>query len=108
MASTTYPFDEAAARGWIELQVDSGPRDTKAQSRQIGAQWHGPKLAEIAAPTLVLAGDEDPIVRLSAARRTASSIPGARLTILEGAGHDIPAPLWDTVAQAVRENADRA
>lgn len=109
VASKTYPFDEAAARAWIEQQVDSGPRDTKAQSRQIGAQWHGPELAQLHAPTLVLAGDEDPILRaVSAGRRTAESIPDARLLVLQGAGHDIPAPLWDTVACEVRGNADRA
>ncbi len=54
VASPGYPFDEAAAREWIERQVDSGPRDTKAQSRQIGAQWHGPKLSAMDRPTLVL------------------------------------------------------
>ncbi len=37
VASRTYPFDEDEAREWIERQVDTGPRDTKAQSRQIGA-----------------------------------------------------------------------
>jgi len=108
VASKTYPFDEAAARSWIEQQVDSGPRDTKAQSRQIGAQWHGPKLSQITVPTLVLAGDEDPIVKVSAGWRTAASIPGARLVILRGAGHDIPDPLRQTVAEEVRANADRA
>ena len=45
VASPAYPFDETAAREWIERAVDSGPRDTKAQSRQIGAQWHGPEAA---------------------------------------------------------------
>lgn len=108
VASRTYPVDETAARAWIERQVDSGPRDTKAQSRQIGAQWHGPKLSHLQAPTLVLAGDEDPIVKVSAGRRTADSIPGARLVVLKGVGHDIPAPFWPQVARDVRANADRA
>lgn len=108
VASKTYGFDETAARAWIEQQVDSGPRDTKAQSRQIGAQWHGPKLAELHAPTLVLAGDEDPIVKPSAGRRTADSISGARFVELPGAGHDIPGPLQSLVADEVRANADRA
>src|ERR1700727_2185237 len=43
MATPAYPFDEDAAREWIEREADSGPRDTKAQSRQVGAPWHGPK-----------------------------------------------------------------
>ena len=37
LATPAYPFDEAAAREWIEREVDAGPRDTKAQSRQVGA-----------------------------------------------------------------------
>ena len=52
VASPAYPFDENAAREWIERDVDSGPRDTKAQSRQVGAPWHGPKLRELHKPVL--------------------------------------------------------
>ena len=107
VASKTYPCDEVAARRWIEQQVDSGPRDTKAQSRQIGAQWSGSALAALTAPTLVIAGDEDPIVKDRAGRDTAQRIPGATFMLLPGAGHDIPQPGWATVADAVRANADR-
>jgi pimeloyl-ACP methyl ester carboxylesterase len=108
VASPAYPFDESAAREWIERQVDSGPRDTKAQSRQIGAKWHGPRLASLAAPTLVLAGEQDPIVKVSAGRATAREIPEARLVVLSGAGHDLPEPLWPLVADETRANADRS
>jgi len=108
IASPAYPFDEAAARAWIEADVDSGPRDTKAQSRQIGAQWSGPKLAELRAPTLVLHGEADPILRVNAARATAKAIEGARLRTFPGVGHDLPAALWPVIAQEVKRNADRA
>lgn len=108
VASRTYPFDEDAAREWIERQVDSGPRDAKAQSRQIGAKWHGPKLRTMATPALVLAGDEDPIVKVKAGQHTAKAIPDARLTILHGAGHDLPEPLWGQVADETGSNAARA
>ncbi|HTU73783.1 MAG TPA: alpha/beta hydrolase [Trebonia sp.] len=108
VASPAYPFDEQAAREWIEREVDSGPRDTKAQSRQGGAPWHGPKLRELRKPVLVLHGDRDPILRVSAARATAKAIEGARLVILPGVGHDLPAPLWGTIADEVRKLADRA
>jgi pimeloyl-ACP methyl ester carboxylesterase len=108
VASPVYPFDETATREWIEREVDSGPRDTKAQSRQTGASWHGPKLHELRKPTLVLHGDRDPLLRVSAARNTAKRIAGARLVLLPGAGHDLPKPLWGTIADEVRHNADRA
>ena len=108
VASPAYPFDETATREWIEREVDSGPRDTRAQSRQVGAGWHGPKLRELRKPTLVLHGDHDPLLRVSAARNTAKAIAGARLVLLPGAGHDLPEPLWGTIADEVRRNADRA
>lgn len=108
VASPAYPFDETAAREWIEREADSGPRDTKAQSRQVGASWRGPKLRELRKPTLVLHGDHDPLLRVSAARNTAKAIAGARLVLLPGAGHDLPEPLWGTIADEVRNNADRA
>jgi len=108
VASPAYPFNETATREWIEREADSGPRDTRAQSRQAGAGWHGPKLRELRKPTLVLHGDQDPLLRVSAARNTAKAIAGARLVLLPGAGHDLPEPLWGTIADEVRRNADRA
>ncbi|MET7298836.1 alpha/beta hydrolase [Embleya sp. NPDC005575] len=107
IASPGYPFDEAAARAWVEADVDSGPRDNKAQSRQIGAQWHGPRLKELRRPTLVLHGEQDPILRVSAGRATARAIDGARLVTYPGVGHDLPAALWTDIARQVSDMAVR-
>ncbi|MDT0301569.1 alpha/beta fold hydrolase [Streptomonospora wellingtoniae] len=104
-ASPGYPFDEAEARASAERLADAGARDTRAQSRQIGAQWHGPAISTIAAPTLVLHGSGDPLIRQSAARAIASRIPGSRLVTLPGVGHDIPSPVWGTVAAEMRRLA---
>ncbi len=46
-------------------------------------------LAE-AVPTLIVWGDRDRIIPVAHAHTTAESIPGARLEILEGAGHFLP------------------
>lgn len=108
IASPGHPFDEAAARAWAEAEVDSGPRDTKAQSRQIGAQWHGPRLRTLHHPLLVLHGEQDPILRATAARATARAVAGARLVTFPGVGHDLPAALWPTIAREVRALATRA
>lgn len=50
-----------------------------------------PRLNTITAPTVVIHGSHDPLVRLEGGRDTAANIPGAELRIVEGVGHDIPA-----------------
>ena len=108
VASPGYPFDEAEARARIEQDEVSGVRDTAAQSRQVGAKWHGGRLSELRVPALVLHGERDPLLRPAAARRTAAAIEGARLVLLPGVGHDVPAAVWPRVAGEVRALADRA
>ena len=61
-----------------------------SQSRQIGAQWHGPAIESVSVPTLVVHGAADPLIRPSAARAIARRVPGARLRLLPGVGHDLP------------------
>jgi pimeloyl-ACP methyl ester carboxylesterase len=107
VASPGYPFDEAEARARIGRDLVSGVRDVQAQSRQAGAKWHGGRLSELRVPTLVLHGAEDPLLRPAAGRDTAAAIKGARLVILPGVGHDLPAPLWPRVTDEVRALADR-
>ena len=108
VASPGYPFDEAEARARIERDLVSGVRDTAAQSRQVGAKWQGGRLSELRVPALVLHGERDPLLRPAAARRTAAAIDGARLVLLPGVGHDLPAAVWPRVAGEVRALADRA
>lgn len=45
------------------------------------------RLSEIAAPTLVAAGDKDPFYSATLFRETAEGIPHARLILYEGLGH---------------------
>ena len=107
VASPGYPFDEAEARARIGRDLVSGVRDAGAQSRQVGAKWHGGRLSELRVPALVLHGERDPLLRPAAARRTAAAIEGARLVLLPGVGHDVPAAVWPRVAGEVRALADR-
>jgi pimeloyl-ACP methyl ester carboxylesterase len=49
------------------------------------------RLAGVRAPTLVVHGTEDPLIQPSGGEATAEAIPGARLHLVEGMGHDLPA-----------------
>ncbi|MFI0453462.1 alpha/beta fold hydrolase [Actinomadura sp. 6N118] len=107
LASPGRPFDEAATRDLLTRLADSGVRDKGAQSSQIGAQWHGPAIDTITVPTLVLHGEDDPLIKPSSGRRIAARIPGARLVTLPGMGHDLPEAVWDDIAAEVRRLADQ-
>ncbi len=86
----------------------SGVRDTAAQSRQAGAKWHGGRLSQLRVPALVLHGAADPMLRPAAGRRTAAAISGARLVIMPGVGHYLPAEVYPQIADDVRGLADQA
>jgi pimeloyl-ACP methyl ester carboxylesterase len=108
VASRAYPFDEDEVRRMAGRDQVSGVRDTAAQSRQAGAKWHGGRLSQLRVPTLVLHGAADPLLRPAAARRTAAAISGARLVILPGVGHYLPAAVYPQVVGEVRALADQA
>ena len=50
-------------------------------------------LSDITTPTLVIHGRDDPLLPLPCGEDTARRIPGARLHVIDGMGHDIPTGL---------------
>lgn len=67
-----------------------------------------PMLRDIAVPTLVLHGEDDPLVPCEGGRDTAACIPGAKLKTIRGWGHDLPLELVDEVADAIAGHAKSA
>lgn len=51
----------------------------------------------ITAPTVVIHGRADKLMRPSGGRAIAAAIPGARLVLFDGMGHDLPEPLWGDI-----------
>jgi pimeloyl-ACP methyl ester carboxylesterase len=74
----------------------------------VGAGDRTRDLARIKAPTLVIHGSDDRMIALSGGKATAKAIPGAKLMVIEGMGHDLPRGAWDRIADAIAENAARA
>lgn len=64
-------------------------------------------LARVTAPTLVLHGTQDPMFPPAHAEATAAAIPRARLVMVEGMGHTLPAALDGRLAHEIlRQTAD--
>ena len=62
-------------------------------------------LGGVRVPTTVIHGDADGLIDVSGGRATAAAIPGAKLLILPGMGHDLPRELWPQILDAIAENA---
>lgn len=60
-------------------------------------------LHRIAAPTLVICGDDDPLIRVEEARAMADAIPNGRFELLPGSRHGITLQHRDRTARIVRE-----
>ena len=96
---------EMAAQSW-----DRGPSPA-GLGRQLAAIIAGgdrtPDLRRITAPTLVIHGTRDRLVRKSGGRATARAIPGAKLRLIKGMGHDLPRGAWPQIIDAIAEQAAR-
>jgi pimeloyl-ACP methyl ester carboxylesterase len=59
-------------------------------------------LGRLKIPVMVLHGADDPLVHPSGGEATARAIPGAKLRIIMGMGHDMPPGLWNEIADAIQ------
>ncbi len=65
-------------------------------------------LPQIQAPTQIVHGLADPLLRPACGQRSAQLIRGARLELIAGMGHDIALPLMPRWAGLIADNAARA
>jgi pimeloyl-ACP methyl ester carboxylesterase len=111
VGSTAFPRDEQYIRERAGRAYDRG-FDVRAGGRQLGAiVASGDRtkaLGEIKASTLVIHGTVDKMIRPSGGRATAKAIPGARLQMIEGMGHDLPRGAWPLLLDAISEHARAA
>jgi pimeloyl-ACP methyl ester carboxylesterase len=56
------------------------------------------------APTVVIHGKADKLMRPSGGRAVAKAIPNARLVLFDGMGHELPEQLWDDIIGELKSN----
>lgn len=109
--SPGYPADEAVlrAQSLADVQRCYEPTGFARQMAAITATGdRRAKLKTITAPTVVVHGAADPLVPVQGGHDTAENIPGARLVVIPGMGHDLPPPLYDTLIDAIVSVAERS
>lgn len=109
--SPAYPPDPAVVARRAAIAYDRD-HDTAAIARTavatVASGDRTARLRELSIPALVIHGLADKMCDPSGGRATAAAIPGARLELIEGMGHDIPAPLYERFADLIAENARAA
>ncbi len=108
IGSPAFPIDEETRREMAAISFDRSYYPA-GFGRHVGAIIHDgdrrDRLRRITAPTLVIHGREDPLVPLAGGIDTAEHIPGARLEVIEGMGHNFPVELWPTMVGLVSDHA---
>jgi pimeloyl-ACP methyl ester carboxylesterase len=108
IGSKGFPQDVERLRNMLGRAFDRGyhPGGTLRQLAAIVASGDRTKaLGSIKAPTLVIHGDVDPLVRHSGGEATAAAIPGSRLVTIKGMGHDLPYQAWQQIIDAIVAHA---
>ncbi len=111
IGSPGFPFEEDTVREMAGRSYERGHSAAGVirQLHAIVASGDRTKaLHRVQVPTAVIHGTRDPLVKPSGGKATAKAIPGARLMMIDGMGHDLPRDLWPTFAQAIDHNAGRA
>jgi pimeloyl-ACP methyl ester carboxylesterase len=109
--SPGFPFEEERARTFIEKSFDRSYYPQGAIRQNIALIANGdrrPFLSSLKIPALVIHGADDPLIPCEAGKDTARVIPGAKLFIISGMGHDMPKDIWVQMVEAISENAAQA
>ncbi|HEX8115604.1 MAG TPA: alpha/beta fold hydrolase [Kofleriaceae bacterium] len=111
IASPGYPPDDPLLRAQVAGDFDRSyyPAGVGRQLLAILASGsRAPILGRITAPTLILHGAADPLVPVAAAYDLHHRIPGSRLEVFRGMGHELPRALVPTLTGEILEHLRRA
>ncbi|MGO9821788.1 MAG: alpha/beta fold hydrolase [Solirubrobacteraceae bacterium] len=100
-------FEEPRKRDRAGRMFDRGIHpagSTRQLAAIVTAPDRGELLRGVRIPTTVIHGDADPMVNVSGGRATAEAVPGSKLVIIPGMGHDLPRGFWPQVIRAITQN----
>ena len=106
-----FPCDPEWLRKHVARSYDRSfyPQGVVRQFVAILAQKNRrPALGSLSIPTLVIHGSDDPLVPVECGKNTAAAIPGAKLMIIGGMGHDIPdGGAWPQIIDAIIDHTHK-
>lgn len=111
VGGSLHPSDPAVARQLATLQFSRGVYRAGFKRQWAAILANGDRtnrLQAVTTPTLVVHGEEDPLVPLSGGIATARAVPGARLVVVPGLGHSMPQSAWPLIFDPIVDHLRRA
>jgi pimeloyl-ACP methyl ester carboxylesterase len=108
IGSPAYPTPERQLRQQVAAAIRRNVCSAGAARQMVAIAASGERgalLKTIRAPTLVIHGAADPLVPLACGIDTARLVPGARLEVIEGMGHDLPPQLIERLIALIDAHA---
>ncbi|MFA5179948.1 MAG: alpha/beta hydrolase [Syntrophales bacterium] len=102
--SPGFPFDEKRLRRVLAEGYDRSYYPPGMIRQSLAVLKNGYRkllIASIEAPTLIIHGDEDPLMSVEGGKEMAQLISGAKLLIINGMGHDMPKEAWPKIIDAI-------
>jgi pimeloyl-ACP methyl ester carboxylesterase len=111
IGSPGFAPDDKALRARAQASYDRGIHPDGTARQLVAVLASGDRteaLRRLDVPTVVIHGTDDPLIDVSGGKATAEAIPGAKLELIPGMGHDLPRQLWPRLVELISENAARA
>ncbi len=108
IGSPAYPTPDKQLRVRVARSIARNVSNGGVARQMVAIAASGDRSAllhKIAAPTLVIHGAADPLVPLACGQDTARQVPGARLEVIEGMGHDLPSQLIERLLALIDAHA---
>jgi pimeloyl-ACP methyl ester carboxylesterase len=111
IGSPAYPSPPAYLRDRFTTSVKRSYRPAGTARQMVAIAADGDRstvLAAIRMPTRIIHGRADPLVPIAAGHDLKTKIPHAQIDVIDGMGHDLPAPLYPRFVAGIAAAAGRA
>lgn len=107
VTSGPHRLSEEDLHAMATLAVERAADSTGSKRQLAAAQATGSlarNLRDIHVPTLIIHGNDDPLIHPRRSRQLHAGIAGSKLMLLDGMGHNLPPVLLPQIAAAIIEN----
>ena len=104
IAGSGYPIPDAEVRAFVERNVDRRWYPEGGARQYLAILASGDRvemLKTVKVPTLVLHGEDDPLLPVECGRDVASLVPAAKIETFPGWGHDLPGSFLPTLINRI-------